>query len=385
MIVVTVWRRHSAACPHRSKRAYRKCKCRVWLEWGPQRKRKSAKTRSWEQGEKVARAMEQAYERAALGEKMVAEAITVEQAVNSFMDTKAGEGLDKDTLQKHRRMTALLLDYCHRNNLHFIRDLRLPHLTAHRAEWDSNLKSKLSRRNNQGRLKEFFRYCRKSKWIDESPAEDLGTIRIKKNEQIKTDPFSPEEMQRVFVALDRAFETEYTRRRVRCLILAQRYVGLSIQDAVILLRTGLVEEKNNYRVITDRKKTGAHIDNVVPAWVGRELLAAPNCNPKFLLWSGEGDSESTVKHFQRLLKNLFKVAGVSNGHSHRFRDTAAVELLLKGVGIEEVAQFLGDTVPVAARYYAKWNQRRQQKFDDVLRATFEGIGQDQIVKPTNIQ
>jgi hypothetical protein len=88
-------------------------------------------------------------------------------------------------------MTTLLLGYCRRKNLILIRDVNLPQLTAHRAEWDKTLKSKLSRRNNQGRLKEFFRYCRKAKWIDESPAEDLGPIRIKPSEQVKTDPFSP--------------------------------------------------------------------------------------------------------------------------------------------------------------------------------------------------
>jgi integrase/recombinase XerD len=372
-MTITPYRRHSASCPHKSKRGYKGCRCPMWLELWDKGKsmRKSARTRSWEQGQKIARAEEQRYEQAALGEKPKPVAVTVEEAATSFVDTKKGEGLDKDTLQKHRRMTALLLDYCHRKNLLFIRELTLPHLTAHRAEWDKNLKSKLSRRNNQGRLKEFFRYCRKSRWIDENPAEDLGTIKIKKNEQIRTDPFEPEEMQRIFAAIEPALETEYTRRRVRALILAQRHAGLSIEDGIILLRTGVVEEKNNYRVITDRKKTGAHIDNVIPAWVGLELLAAPNSNPKYLLWSGEGDSESTVKYFQRLLKKVFKIAGVPDGHSHRFRDTAAVELLLKGVGIEEVAQFLGDTVPVAARYYAKWNQRRQKKLDDALRAAFE--------------
>jgi len=357
----------------------------MWLEHWHNGKpiRKSAKTRSWEQGQKLARAEQERYEQAVLGEKPKPVAVTVEEAATSFMDTKKGEGLDKDTLQKHRRMLALLLGYCHRKNLLFIRDASLPHLTAHRAEWEKNLKSKLSRRNNQGRLKEFFRYCRKSKWIDGNPAEDLGTIKIKKNEQIRTDPFEPEEMQRIFAAIEPALQTEYTRRRVRGLILAQRYAGLSIEDGIILPRTGVIEEKNNYRVITDRKKTGAHIDNVIPAWVGRELLAAPNSNSKYLLWSGEGDSESTVKHFQRLLKKVFNVAGLPKGHSHRFRDTAAVELLLKGVGVEEVAQFLGDTVPVAARYYAKWNQRRQQKLDDSLRAALEP--DEQSMKTYSIQ
>ena len=372
-MTITPYRRHSAKCPHKSKRGYKGCRCPMWLEHWHNGKpiRKSAKTRSWEQGQKLARAEQERYEQAVLGEKPKPEAVTVEEAATSFMDTKKGEGLDKDTLQKHRRMLALLLGYCHRKNLLFIRDVSLPHLTAHRAEWEKNLKSKLSRRNNQGRLKEFFRYCRKSKWIDENPAEDLGTIKIKKNEQIRTDPFEPEEMQRIFAAIEPALQTEYTRRRVRSLILAQRYAGLSIEDGIILPRTGVIEEKNNYRVITDRKKTGAHIDNVIPAWVGRELLAAPNSNSKYLLWSGEGDSESTVKHFQRLLKKVFDVAGLPKGHSHRFRDTAAVALLLKGVGIEEVAQFLGDTIPVTARYYAKWNQSRQNKLDESLRAAFE--------------
>jgi len=384
-MTITPYRRHSAKCPHKSKRGYKGCRCPMWLEHWHNGKpiRKSAKTRSWEQGQKLARAEQERYEQAVLGEKPKPVAVTVEEAATSFMDTKKGEGLDKDTLQKHRRMLALLLGYCHRKNLLFIRDVSLPHLTAHRAEWEKNLKSKLSRRNNQGRLKEFFRYCRKSKWIDGNPAEDLGTIKIKKNEQIRTDPFEPEEMQRIFAAIEPALQTEYTRRRVRGLILAQRYAGLSIEDGIILPRTGVIEEKNNYRVITDRKKTGAHIDNVIPAWVGRELLAAPNSNSKYLLWSGEGDSESTVKHFQRLLKKVFNVAGLPKGHSHRFRDTAAVELLLKGVGVEEVAQFLGDTVPVAARYYAKWNQRRQQKLDDSLRAALEP--DEQSMKTYSIQ
>jgi hypothetical protein len=100
MITVTVWRRHSETCPHKRDRGYRKCKCRVSLEWGPDRKRKSAKTRSWEQGERIARRMEREFERAALGEKATLEAITVEHAAESFLETKAGEGIDKDTLQK---------------------------------------------------------------------------------------------------------------------------------------------------------------------------------------------------------------------------------------------------------------------------------------------
>ena len=374
-MTITPYRRHSAKCPHKSERAYKGCRCPMWLERWHHGKpsRKSAHTRSWEQAQKIARDQERKYEQSVLGEKPKPTTVTVEEAATSFMDTKKGEALDKDTLQKHQRMTTLLLDYCRRKDLSFIREVTLPHLAAHRAEWDKTLKSKLSRRNLQGRLTEFFRYCRAARWIDENPAADLGTIKIKKDEQVRTDPFEPEEMQRILAAIEPALESDYTRRRVRALILVQRHAGLSIEDAIILRRTtGLVEGRDKKcRVIADRKKTGAHINNVIPTWVGQELIAAPNSNPKYLLWSGEGDSASTVKYFQKLLKKVFKAAGIPDGHSHRFRDTAAVALLLKGVGIEEVAQFLGDTIPVTARYYAKWNQSRQNKLDESLRAAFE--------------
>jgi len=99
-MTITPYRRHSANCPHKSKRGYKGCRCPMWLELWDKGKsmRKSARTRSWEQGQKLARAEEQRYEQPALGEKPKPVAVTVEEAATSFMDTKKGEGLDKDTL-----------------------------------------------------------------------------------------------------------------------------------------------------------------------------------------------------------------------------------------------------------------------------------------------
>jgi integrase/recombinase XerD len=298
--------------------------------------------------------------------------ITVEESIVSYMEAKKGEGLDKETLLKHRKTTARLLDYCNRKNILSIKDVGYDDLTAHRAEWDKYFKSPLSKRTNQERLKNFCRHCLHAGWIDKNPAEKLGSIKIRKDEETSTQPFTPEEMGRIFAALPFAGLTEVGVRRVSALILIQRHAGLAIQDGIVQPRTGIVEERDGgcYRVITKRTKTGSPINNVIPPWVGREVLSAPNSNSTYLLWSGEGDPDSMVKYFQKQLKKVFKAAGVLDGHSHRFRDTAACELLLAGVLIEQVAKFLGDTVATTEKYYGAWNKRRQEKLDSDLRAAF---------------
>ena|SRR5271157_4235020 len=57
--------------------------------------------------------------------------------------------------------------------------------------------------------------------------------------------------------------------------------------------------------------------------------------------TGESKPKSAVGNWQRSLRKLFKLADVSDGHAHRFRDTFAVELLLSGVPMERVSVLLG--------------------------------------------
>lgn len=66
----------------------------------------------------------------------------------------------------------------------------------------------------------------------------------------------------------------------------------------------------------------------------------------------------------------FELAGIEGGHSHRFRDTFAVELLLAGVPLETVSLLLGhSSVKVTERHYKPWVRSLQRKLeDDVKRA-----------------
>jgi integrase len=57
--------------------------------------------------------------------------------------------------------------------------------------------------------------------------------------------------------------------------------------------------------------------------------------------------------------------------SHRLRDTFAVDLLQKGVPMEEVSKLLGHTsIRTTEKHYAKWMKGRQDRLDSLVIGTW---------------
>jgi integrase len=57
--------------------------------------------------------------------------------------------------------------------------------------------------------------------------------------------------------------------------------------------------------------------------------------------------------------------------SHRLRDTFAVDLLEKGVPMEEVSRLLGHTsIKTTEKSYAKWSKGRQDRVDALVTGTW---------------
>ena len=146
------------------------------------------------------------------------------------------------------------------------------------------------------------------------------------------------------------------------MVLLLRYSGLRMQDAACLERKRL----NDGRLFLYTQKTGTPVYCPLPPDVVKALEAVPNDHPDYVFWDGKSERETTVKSWNRVFRKLFATAKptIVGGHPHRFRDTFAVSLLLKGVQLPHVSILLGHaSVKITERHYAPWVKARQEQLE----------------------
>jgi len=253
-------------------------------------------------------------------------------------------------------------------------DLTESDLERYQASW--TLKSNYAKRNEQERLRSFFRYCCASAEIRlaYNPTAQLEHFQVASDEP--EDPYTDKEYRAIVAAADRVPTfTGDVAERAKALIAVMRYAGLSIQDAAILERDAVTPAQVNgrdcYRVQIRRSKTHTGVNNVVPKQVGDALLRVANGSPRYFFWSGNGEPASTTKHWSARLKKVFDASGVKEAHSHRLRKTFGVELLTHGAPLEMVSKALGhkNTV-ITERHYLKWVPKLQEQLAEYVARTW---------------
>jgi len=93
-------------------------------------------------------------------------------------------------------------------------------------------------------------------------------------------------------------------------------------------------------------------------------------NDTYFFRSGDSSPDTVAKLWMRKPQWLFEETKIPNAHSHRLRDTFAVEILLSGVPIERVSAWLGQSsIKVTEKHYAPWVKARQEQLEaDVVRS-----------------
>jgi integrase/recombinase XerD len=248
-------------------------------------------------------------------------------------------------------------------------EIELEDLTLFRAGWKHLYPSSTTRAKVQERLRAFLRYCYEAQLIDRVPK--LSPIKV---DEAPTLPLSSVQYKKLLKAIPNEFNGNKA-ARVHALVRLMRYSGLAIRDAVTLKRDELQKNpgKGLYKVVTSRQKTGTHVSVAIPDEVAAEIMAAMelNKNPLYAFWNtGTGKPQTAVTNWQHDLRQVFRAAGMPEGHPHQLRDTFAVALLEKGVPLEDVSRALGhESIKTTERYYAKWVKARQDRLDALVSAT----------------
>ena len=160
-------------------------------------------------------------------------------------------------------------------------------------------------------------------------------------EEPPTLPLTADEYKRLLNAVHGTIADRKQADKVHALFQLMRWSGLAIRDALTLKRHEITKDEDGvYSIVTARQKTGTHVAVPIPPAVAKEVLSVLNGNADYVFWSGNGEEESITKGWAKYyIAPCFKAAKIQNeGHmaGHRLRDTFAVDLLEKGVPLEEV-------------------------------------------------
>jgi integrase/recombinase XerD len=369
--VITIFVRHSPGCKYAGDEFCKRCNCRKHMRWtqGGKQFRKQAGTRSWAEAEEAKeRLAAQLSGRAAPKHPS---GFSLAEAIKLFRADKENQGVTETVKGKYRRELDRLRVFGEAHGAFTVQSLTRELLIGYAATWPELYPSTTTRYQVQARLKHFLRFCYDNQWLDRIPK--LTKIRV---DEAPTLPLTAKEYARLLKAIPVAFGAppfpKDKAAKVHALIQLMRYSGLAIRDAVTLERGEIQLDKstNHHCVVTKRQKTGTHVSVPLKPEVAKELLAVLNGNPKYVFWTGNGLEASAVTHWQDDIRTLFKAAGIeSDGHmrSHRLRDTFAVDLLSKGVPMEEVSKLLGhDSIKTTEKSYSAWAQVRQDRLNKLV-------------------
>ncbi len=344
--MLSLYRRHRAACPHAGDRISKKCHCTIWATGTLDAKpyRKSLKTRSFVRATQIIRDIENG--------KQEARSITLSAALQAFIAECESRNLNSTTLAKYRRLAASLRSFAGRERIETLSDCTVESLRSFRNSW--KLTPRTASKQIE-RLRAFFGFTIENGWIGSNPAKAIKAPEINPN---PTLPFTNEEVSKILAAADFRTRTFY-----RLLL----HSGLRIIDAA----QARPEKIINGKMFLYTQKTGVPVMCPLPPDLLEDIENLTTVGG--LYFAVESEKPVTIAEYYRVkLKQAGKKTGVLNARPHRFRDTFAVRLLEKGVPIDTVSILLGHTdIKTTQRSYAPWVKSLQDNLESAVAKTWE--------------
>jgi integrase len=174
-----------------------------------------------------------------------------------------------------------------------------------------------------------------------------------------SDPFTPEELDRMVAALTRETKIPF---------LICRWTGLRGGDVSDLTWDAIDLTAKTLKWQTRKRKKWVTVP--LASELVEALVQEQTDHPR-------GRTENVLPYMTRaklyqMMITLGKKAGVKNANPHRFRDTLASTLLARGATLFDVSAILGDTHDVVEKYYASVTDQQQDRVRELLENKLSG-------------
>jgi len=384
-LTISVFARHTQECPKHDDPTWRRCRCRksLYIYADGKVTYRSARTRSWEQAERLAQAERDKrdpvkLELGRLEAKRAAQDCALADALDQWV---AGRKAGGPTRESYLTFQRTVLRWAASQGVVSLSGITADALDRWVASWTDAP-------NTQGfrlsRLRAFCRWAVGLRKLDNDPTLMLRSI---KREQVEeTQPLTTSQFEELIAATykyddDRRVDKDRFGADLRAIFLVQRWTGLRIVDVLMLPRSGV----RGNRIVTKMQKTAESFDQVVPVAVIEALNAVPvrqTMHPDQFFWSRKCDHRVLAGMWTPRIRRINKYISFTDDtgapmqfRSHMLRDTFAVELLLAGMALDKVSKLLGHkSTRVTEKHYAPWVRARRVQLEDEMKAAMRKMG-----------
>lgn len=192
-------------------------------------------------------------------------------------------------------------------------------------------------------------------WIDRNPVERQPVHEVVRG----AEPFSGEELR---LLRDACTEEDML------LFHVFRHTGLRGSDVADLRWSDV--DLSNREIVRRTIKRGRKVEIPLEETLYWLLRAAPKAADHVILRDGKPTDRAQL---YRWLCVLGRRAGVPNAHPHRFRDTLACDLLVKGATPFEVSRILGDVQDTVEKHYLSFIAPLKDKVRGMMDDRTKGI------------
>lgn len=255
-----------------------------------------------------------------------------------FLENFRQNGKSEGTIEQYRFHLSRMLSYIGRNVQEIEDDDLIDYMHKYKQ-----LRKVSGRYLNSMRLvfNSFFRWLQRRKIIMRNPVDGLEPIKYR---QVVKKPLSPEELERVRCACER--------ERDLAIVEFLYSSAVRVSELTQLNREDIRWESDDVMVLgKGNKEREVYLNARAHYHLKLYLDSRTDDNPALFVSARAPHDRLTKAGVEHIVGEIGRMAGVENVHPHRFRRTAATDLLRMGMPIEQVQELLGHVKIETTRIY----------------------------------